>query len=57
MRIVYCLQAMHRKGGIERVVATKANWLAERGYEVSIVTTDQREAPVAFPPGWACAPL
>ncbi len=49
MRIVYCLQAMHRKGGIERVVATKANWLAERGYEVSIVTTDQREAPVAFP--------
>lgn len=49
MRVVYCLQAMHRRGGIERVVATKANWLAERGYEVSIVTTDQREAPVAFP--------
>lgn len=49
MKIVYCLQAMHRKGGIERVVATKANWLAKRGYEVSIVTTDQREATLAFP--------
>lgn len=49
MKIVYCLQAMHRRGGIERVVATKANWLAGRGYEVSIVTTDQRGAALAFP--------
>lgn len=49
MKIVYCLQAMHRRGGIERVVATKANWLVKEGYEVSIVTTDQRGAMYAFP--------
>ncbi len=49
MRIVYCLQALHRKGGIERVITTKANYLVSAGYEVHIVTTDQRNGPIAFP--------
>lgn len=49
MRIVYCLQALHRSGGIERVVTTKANYLARQGHEVHIVTTDQRDGASAFP--------
>lgn len=49
MVIVYCLQALHRSGGVERVVTTKANWLARHGYDVHIVTTDQRDAPITFP--------
>lgn len=48
MKIVYCLQALHRRGGIERVITTKANYLASHGYEVHIVTTDQRSEPIAF---------
>lgn len=49
MVIVYCLQTLHRQGGIERIVTTKANWLAQNGYKVHIVTTDQRDAPITFP--------
>lgn len=49
MVIVYCLQALHRMGGIERVITTKANRLAELGYTVHIITTDQREQAPAFP--------
>lgn len=49
MRIVYCLQALSRSGGIERVVTTKANYLARQGHEVHIVTTDQRDEASAFP--------
>lgn len=49
MRIVYCLQALHRSGGIECVVTTKANYLARQGHEVHIVTTDQRDGASAFP--------
>lgn len=48
MKIVYCLQALHRRGGIERVLTTKANYLAALGHEVHIVTTDQRDGTIAF---------
>lgn len=49
MKIVYCVQGMHRRGGIERVITTKANYLADLGYEVHIVTTDQHDWALAFP--------
>lgn len=49
MVIAYCLQALHRSGGIERVITTKANYLAKLGYEVHLVTTDQRDEGYAFP--------
>lgn len=49
MVIAYCLQALYRSGGIERVITTKANYLASLGYEVHIVTTDQRDGAYAFP--------
>lgn len=41
MRIVYCIAGTRHSGGMERVLANKANWLVEHGYEVVIVTTDQ----------------
>lgn len=42
MRIVYLIAATCNSGGMERVLANKANWLARHGYDISIVTTDQR---------------
>lgn len=46
MKIAYCIAGTCHSGGMERVLANKANYLAEHGYEVIIVTTDQRgEAP------------
>lgn len=41
MRIVYCIAGTRHSGGMERVLANKANWLAAHGHEVVIVTTDQ----------------
>lgn len=41
MKIVYCIAGTCHSGGMERVLANKANWLARNGHEVVIVTTDQ----------------
>jgi len=46
--IVYCIAGFYRKAGMERVLAQKANALVAMGYEVSIVTTDQRGQAPAF---------
>lgn len=42
MKIVYCIAGTYNSGGMERVLANKANYLVNHGYEVSIITTDQR---------------
>lgn len=42
MKIIYCITATVNSGGTERIVLGKANWLANNGFEVVIVTTDQR---------------
>ena len=42
MKIVYCIAGTYNSGGMERVLANKANWLVRNGHEVSILTTDQR---------------
>ena len=42
MKIVYCIAATYNSGGMERVLANKANWLVRNGYEISILTTDQK---------------
>lgn len=42
MRILYNLIGTFNSGGMERIIIAKANTLAEMGYEVIIVTTDQR---------------
>ena len=41
MRITYCIAGTRHSGGMERVLANKANWLVKHGHEVCIVTTDQ----------------
>ena len=41
MRIIYCLDEMSHPGGIGRVTSLKANWWAEHGHEVWVVTANQ----------------
>ncbi|MDO4706900.1 MAG: glycosyltransferase family 4 protein [Porphyromonadaceae bacterium] len=41
MRIVYNILNTWYSGGLTRVLANKANYLVEHGYEVFVVTTDQ----------------
>lgn len=48
MRILYCIAGTRHSGGMERVLANKANWLVQHGYEVMIVTTDQQGEPPFF---------
>ena len=43
MKIVYCINGTFNSGGMERVLANKANYLSEQGNEVTIITTDQQE--------------
>lgn len=42
MKIVYCIVGTFNSGGMERVLANKANYLVKQGHELIIVTTDQR---------------
>lgn len=42
MKVVYSIAATYNSGGMERVLANKANWLVRNGYEISILTTDQK---------------
>ena len=48
MKIVYCIPATCNSGGMERVLARKANYLAELGHELIFITTDQRGRPPFF---------
>lgn len=49
MKLLYCIAGTCHSGGMERVLANKANYLTEHGYEVVIVTTDQRGLSPFFP--------
>lgn len=49
MKIIYCIAGTRHSGGMERVLANKANFLAEHGYNIIIVTTDQCGEPSFFP--------
>lgn len=49
MKILYNLTGTFNSGGMERVITAKANAFAEMGYEVVIVTTDQRSRKPFFP--------
>ncbi len=42
MKIIYCLQGIFNSGGMERCLAIKSNWLVKHGYEVIILTTEQK---------------
>lgn len=42
MKLVYCIAGTYNSGGMERVLANKANYWVCHGHEVTIVTTDQQ---------------
>lgn len=49
-KIVFCTPAIYSAGGVERVVAVKANYFAERlGYDVSIIVTEGEGSDAFFP--------
>lgn len=43
MKIVYCIAGLFNSGGMERVLSLKANYLVSKGFDVTIITTDQNE--------------
>ena len=48
--IVFCTPAIYSAGGVERVVAVKANYFAEQlGYDVTIIVTEGRGRDCFFP--------
>ena len=49
MKLVYCHRCIYNPGGMERVMLAKIAWLVRHGYEVSVVTTDQKGLPPFFP--------
>ena len=49
MKIYYIYTALVTKGGADRVIAEKANWLAEHGDEIAIVTDTQLGREPVFP--------
>ena len=49
MKILYSIAGTCHSGGMERVLANKANWLVCHGHKVAIVTTDQRGEAPFFP--------
>ncbi len=49
MRILYIMRSMAMVAGTERVVSDKLNWLAEHGYDITLITYEQGEHPLVFP--------
>ena len=49
MKIFYIYTALTTKGGADRVITEKANWLAAHGYDVVIVTDSQMNRKPPFP--------
>ncbi len=45
MKIAYCIPSFFNSGGMERVLSVKANYLAKQGWEVTIITTGQKDRP------------
>lgn len=49
-RLAYCIPSLNHSGGMERVLTNKANYLADvLGYDVSIITTDNKNEKPYFP--------
>ncbi len=49
MKLLYVLKSFASKAGTERVVSDKINYLAEAGYEITLVTYEQGKHPHSFP--------
>jgi glycosyltransferase involved in cell wall biosynthesis len=48
MKLLFTILGTYNSGGMERVLANKANYLVNRGYDIIIVTTDQKTRPSYF---------
>lgn len=49
MKLVYLIAGTYNSGGMERVLTNKVNYLVAHGYDITIVTTDQRGQLPFFP--------
>ena len=49
MKLLYILGNIINRAGVERIMTQKINYLAEAGYGISLLTTDQNNQPISFP--------
>ena len=49
MKIIYIYTGLVTKGGADRILSEKANYLAEHGYEVAFITDTQLGRPPIYP--------
>lgn len=49
MKLLYILKSLANKSGTERVFSDKINYLAQCGYDITLVTYEQGEHPFSFP--------
>ena len=49
MKIFYIFSELTIKGGTDKVITSKANYLAEHGYDVTIITESQLGRPTTYP--------
>lgn len=48
MRIIYILKSFAQLAGTERVIADKINYLAKKGYDITLITYEQGQHPLAY---------
>lgn len=49
MKLLYCIPSLETAGGTERVLTTKINYLAEKGFAVYVVLTEKQSNKPFFP--------
>ena len=50
MKIIYSIHSTYNPGGMERVLLNKVRYLVEeKGWDVTVVTTDQHGRPSFYP--------
>jgi len=48
MKILYCISSFSAKGGTEKVLSSKAAYLAGKGHDITILISDQHNKPYAY---------
>ncbi|WP_434981412.1 glycosyltransferase family 4 protein [Daejeonia sp. YH14] len=49
MKILYCIPSLASKGGTEKVLLSKASYLAENGHSVTVLIADQYGKSIVYP--------
>lgn len=49
MKIVYCIAGLYNSAGMERVITNKANYFAQKGHDVYVITAEQCNRPLYYP--------